>query len=91
MKNGQELYVILRDMISGAKGNGEHDVYTLSKEFEALFPKNFGNISGIEAVYDNCRQSCVMAEQIPMMSQDFIRDAEEKYSEISGMSRYQAS
>ncbi|MDH3352981.1 MAG: hypothetical protein OEL87_00860 [Nanoarchaeota archaeon] len=90
MENGRELYVILREMVSKVKEGRVEDVSRLNDQFEGLFSINLEARSEDEILYDNCRQSCVMAGQMPMMSPEFVRDAEKKYSEISRMNGHYA-
>ena len=34
-------------------------------------------------LYDNCRQSCLMAGRMPNMRQDFLDDAIQRFSQIT--------
>jgi hypothetical protein len=62
----QELYEILEGMIYATKKDDVRKVNSLNDSFSKLFFKAFPTIpaSDLGILYDNCRQSCVMAEMV---------------------------
>lgn len=79
-----EMYNLLEEMLDYARQDNSAKVSKLNTSFEKLFH----NISPdymrtIGSSYDNCRQSCLMAETMPSMRQEFLEDARERFSQLA--------
>ena len=77
------LYPVLEEMLFYAKRQEQERVTELNQLFEILFPKVFQNpMTELDIMYDNCRQSCLMAEKMITLRQEFLEDAIERFSKI---------
>jgi hypothetical protein len=79
----QEMYAILEEMVAGAKSDNLESVTEFNKRFEVLVPHVYHKpVTELDLMYDNCRQSCVMAERMRTMHQEFLSNAIERFSKI---------
>jgi uncharacterized protein YdiU (UPF0061 family) len=80
----QNLYEILKMMLQAAEKNDKKKVSKLNDDFSNLFLAVFPTVpaSALGRMYDNCRQSCVMAELMKNMHEKALADAKDRFSKI---------
>ncbi len=79
----RDMYGILEEMLDCAKRDKLERVLELNRSFQELVPCVYQDpITELNLMYDNCRQSCVMAEKMRGMRQKFLEDATERFSKI---------
>ena len=83
MSEIKQMYGILEQMIEGAESKDLKKVMELNKSYETLVPRVYHKPpTTLDLEYENCRQSCVMAIQMPNMYEKFILDAKERLPRI---------
>jgi uncharacterized protein YdiU (UPF0061 family) len=80
----QNLYEILKMMLQATEKNDKKKVSKLNDDFSNLFLAIFPTVSAsaLGRMYDNCRQSCVIAELMKNMHEKVLADAKERFSKI---------
>ena len=77
------MYKTLKDMLENAEQGNQKEVLKLQASFETLIPKVYHNpLTKLDLLYENCMQSCVMAETNLHMRKKFLKDATERFSKI---------
>lgn len=78
-----EMYNVLEEMVGYARQDNSERVLALNISFESLFSQMYPHSKmEVGLLYDNCRQSCLMAGKMPNMRQDFLNDAIGRFSQI---------
>ena len=79
-----KMYTILEEMVGYARQDNSERVSALNTSFESLFSQMYPHSkTEVGLLYDNCRQSCLMAGRMPNMRQDFLDDAIQRFSQIT--------
>ncbi len=84
----RELYRVLTEMVGKLEEGDGAAVQDLDGPFEELYHKVFPDvldnveIGALHFDYDNCRQSCVLAFQMPGMYDKCLKDAKRTLSRI---------
>ncbi|MBU4283856.1 MAG: hypothetical protein KJ968_02005 [Nanoarchaeota archaeon] len=83
MKEIGHLYQLLEKMVESAEIGDFSEVKKLNESYEKLVHKVFHDpCTQLGLEYDNCRQSCVMANEMPKMRDQFLLDAKKRFSKI---------
>lgn len=79
----REMYKILEEMLRNMECNKKIRVLELNKLFRKSIPEDYPYPSSkLDFLYENCRQSCVMAETMPAARKYFLKDAIKRFSKI---------
>ena len=79
----REMYIVLEEMVGYARQDNSERVLALNTSFESLFhTMSPHSKTELGLLYDNCRQSCLMAQRMRDMRQDFLDDATQRFSKI---------
>ena len=79
----KKMYNILDNMMESSKYDDPEKVSELNNSFRKLIPKDYSYPdTKLDFLYENCRQSCVMAKTMPSVCKEFLKDAGERFSKI---------
>ena len=78
-----QLQELLEKMVKAAEQKRKGEVARLNAAFEQTMPP-LSNRSQQILDYDNCRQSCVMAFTFPRMYGAYVKDARQRFQQITG-------